>query len=202
MSRLSGVMGFAREQAGRPPRSLRARLEARVKDPERVGAARRPPGRGGSWRRTWSRQFPPTQVILLDEKREYEIRRDERMKLLALPLWQIDSRPAPSASDGDGLFADLLPDVVKLRRSAGAAGAAGRPAAARRGAAAVRRGARRQAARRSCPTSACRCRSTRSPASRSTTTSRGRPPTSAAAAHAEVRPERRYRRPRACPSRR
>src|SRR5437762_8783374 len=35
VSRLSGRMGFAREQEGRPPRNLRAALSARVKDPER-----------------------------------------------------------------------------------------------------------------------------------------------------------------------
>ena len=40
VSHLSGVMGFAREQAGQPPRSVRARLRARVEDPERVRAAR------------------------------------------------------------------------------------------------------------------------------------------------------------------
>ena len=37
------------------------------------------------------KSFPPTQVILVDEKRDYEIERDERMKLLAVPLWQIDA---------------------------------------------------------------------------------------------------------------
>ena len=36
-------------------------------------------------------KFPPLQVILLDEKRDFEIQRDDRIKLLALPLWQIDS---------------------------------------------------------------------------------------------------------------
>ena len=121
MSRLSGVLSFAREQAGRPPRSLRARLQARVKDPERVARRPPPPGRGGSCGRTWSRQFPPLQVILLDEKRDYEIQRDERIKLLALPLWQIDSLAGGEerAPDGDGLFADLLPHIVKLRRAQG-----------------------------------------------------------------------------------
>ena len=47
MSHLSGVMGFAREQAGLPPRNVRARLRIAV---ERSGAGqRRPstPGRGG-----------------------------------------------------------------------------------------------------------------------------------------------------------
>lgn len=32
--------------------------------------------------------FPPLQILLLDEKRSYELRRDEEMKALALPYWQ------------------------------------------------------------------------------------------------------------------
>ena len=33
-------------------------------------------------------KFPPVQVILLDQKRRYEIERDDRMKLLSVPVWQ------------------------------------------------------------------------------------------------------------------
>jgi len=61
------------------------------------------------------------QVILLDEKRDYEIQRDERIKLLALPLWEIDSLAGREARErgGHGLFADLLPQIVELRRTQG-----------------------------------------------------------------------------------
>src|SRR5262249_12826020 len=64
-------------------------------------------------------KFAPLQVILLDAKRDYEIQRDERMKVLALPMWQIDARAGNEVQerDKDLLFADLLPDVVKLRRT-------------------------------------------------------------------------------------
>ncbi len=145
MSHLSGVMGFAREQAGQTPRSVRARLQARVKDAEQVRVARerlieeapKPdlnftstpfsvknvlqrlveagPGPG------LIKTFPPAQVILLDEKRNYEIQRDERMKLLALPLWQIDAMVGgkEGETDGHGLFADFLPHIIKLRRAQG-----------------------------------------------------------------------------------
>ena len=89
VSHLSGVLGFAREQAGQPPRSLRAALQAWVKDPEEVGAARQRLVEAVV-SEDLVKKFPPLQVILLDEKRDYEIQRDERMKLLALPLWQID----------------------------------------------------------------------------------------------------------------
>jgi hypothetical protein len=66
--------------------------------------------------------FPPAQVILLDEKRTYEVRRDERLKLLSLAPWQIDALSGGEGPgrDGDGLFADsLLPDVIMMRRAQG-----------------------------------------------------------------------------------
>ena len=120
VSHLSGVMGFALEQSGRPPRNVRARLQARVKDPERVRAARQrliEAGYGPDSVKT----FPPMQVILVDEKRDYEVQRDERIKLLALPLWQIDSPVGGKelTSEGDGLLVDLLPHIIKLRRTQG-----------------------------------------------------------------------------------
>jgi hypothetical protein len=145
VSHLSGVLGYAREQAGQAPRSVRAQLQAKVKDTERVRAARqrlieacREPdlnftstpfslknvlqrlveaGPGPGLVKT----FPPTQVILLDEKRDYEIQRDERIKLLALPLWQIDTLVGgkEGETDGEGIFADLLPHIIKLRQAQG-----------------------------------------------------------------------------------
>jgi hypothetical protein len=146
VSRLSGVMGFAREQAGRSPRSVRAELKARVKDAERVRAIRdrllearcaalinRTSGEetvrtaldgllemGRS--KDLIHSFPALQVILLDEKRAYEVRRDERMKLLALAPWRIDALSAGEEAgccEEDLLFADLLPDVLKARRAQG-----------------------------------------------------------------------------------
>jgi hypothetical protein len=149
VSRLSGRIGFVREQEGLPPRSLRVGLRVRAKDPDRVRAARsRLTAAGGAKEinpspASFSRRdfpavtasvgklflrsflvesFPPAQVILLDEKRAYEVRRDERLKLLALAPWQIDAlvRGEHRGRDGDGLFADLLlPDVVTMRRAQG-----------------------------------------------------------------------------------
>ena len=37
------------------------------------------------------RRFPAEQVILLDEKREFEVRRDDIMKMMALPAWQAEA---------------------------------------------------------------------------------------------------------------
>jgi hypothetical protein len=138
VSRLSGTLGFAREQAGQSFRSLRSGLRARVKDPGRVRAARRRLIEAGAtedlvalvqaillhyWdgsKKIYADQvlrFPAAQVILLDEKRAYEIRRDEALKLLALAPWQIDVLTSGGTErEGEALFTDLMPQVIKLRR--------------------------------------------------------------------------------------
>jgi hypothetical protein len=67
---------------------LRAWLDARTKDRELVSAARRRLNESGLPEERLLR-FPADQVILLDQKREYEVRRDDLMKLLSLPSWQI-----------------------------------------------------------------------------------------------------------------
>jgi hypothetical protein len=118
VSRLSGAMGFGREQAGETPRNLRAALNARAEDPERVRAAR---GHliEAHYLKDLLAKLPPLQVILLDEKREYEARRDDALKLLALAPWQTDALAARAEAGhgGDALLADLVPDVVKARRA-------------------------------------------------------------------------------------
>ena len=120
VSRLSGGLGFTREQAGQEPRSLRAALAARVKDTARVQAAHKGLVADEGLSAVFQK-FEPVQIILLDEKREYEALRDERLKLLGLPLWQVDAltRGTEPGAGGDGLFADLLPQIVKARRTQG-----------------------------------------------------------------------------------
>ncbi|HEX4070196.1 MAG TPA: hypothetical protein VHX68_03475, partial [Planctomycetaceae bacterium] len=120
VSHWSGRMGYAREQAGQPPRNLRSRLDRRVHDPARVQAARQRLVEAG-YAPQLVKSFPPTQAILLDEKRDYEIDRDDRAKLLAVPLWQIDAvaRAQNQSAEEAGLFADLLPHTITLRRSQG-----------------------------------------------------------------------------------
>ncbi len=113
--RLSGLMGFAREQNGQPPWSLRAALAARVKDADRVESARKRLIDAGCPENR-VRMFPPLQVILLDEKRDYEVCRDEGMKLLGLPAWQL-ARARDDRKPSDGLFADLLPHPLEARHA-------------------------------------------------------------------------------------
>ena len=62
-------------------------------------------------------KFQPMQVILLDEKREYENRRDEEMKLLNLTPWQADALTGTETRRKDGLLAEMLPRVVEARRA-------------------------------------------------------------------------------------
>src|SRR5262249_28922041 len=114
VSRLSGVVSFAREQVGRPPRSLRTGLQAQIKDSDGVRTARRHLIETGC-AEDLVKKFPPMQIILLAEKLDFEVQRDARMKLLALPLWQIDF----SEQAGRGPFADLLPHIIKLRQTQG-----------------------------------------------------------------------------------
>jgi hypothetical protein len=140
VSNLSGVVGFARAQAGQAPRSVRALLATRVKDPERVRAARGrlleaicaddtmqkfPPLRaifeylpGWHRRSRLVESLPPLQVVLLNEKCEYEARWDESLKLLNLSPWQIDGFTAEDVlcCCEDALFAEFLPHVIEARR--------------------------------------------------------------------------------------
>jgi hypothetical protein len=119
IGRLSGRTAFQREQAGQAPRSLRSGLKACARDPEKVLRARSQLAEAGC---AWyvAVFLPATQVILLDAKRDYEIRRDERLKLLSVPLWQIDALAGGEASgNADALFADFLPRVGECRRAQG-----------------------------------------------------------------------------------
>jgi hypothetical protein len=139
--RLSGTAGFAREQSGAAPESFRSRLGARVKSKAEVQAARQrlidacskdKLGQGSSsitvllgamaeacGTAELVQKFPPAQVILLDEKREYELCRDEAVKLISLAPWQFGALAdgPPLKTSWNGLFRDLLPQVVKVRRA-------------------------------------------------------------------------------------
>ena len=65
-------------------------------------------------------KFSPLQVILLEEKRQFTMHSDERMKLLALAPWQIDKMPSEELKRGaKDLLADLLPPVIPARREQG-----------------------------------------------------------------------------------
>jgi hypothetical protein len=120
---LSGRLGFARAEAGRPPVNVRAAIQALVEDKPRVGAARNrllasapTASLNDKWSAVMILGFTPTQVVLLDERHRFEAERDERMKLLTLPPYQIDAfaaRAVPAREEG--LFDGFLPNVVEAR---------------------------------------------------------------------------------------
>lgn len=120
VGRLSGRLGLIREQAGQPLPDFRGALRRLAADRGRVATTRArimdaAAGQGVLEKLAALRvmAYPDLQIVLLDERWRYEIRRDEELKLLALAPWQIDTvRPErPQA----GLFDDLLPKVVELR---------------------------------------------------------------------------------------
>lgn len=66
------------------------------------------------------RRFPPEQILLLDERREYEARRDEYLKLMNLPYWQVQQEAKKSKPDKEpALFDGLVPALTKVRRAQG-----------------------------------------------------------------------------------
>jgi hypothetical protein len=97
----------------------RAWIDARTRNEEMVGAARRRLVDYGIAEERVMR-FPVDQVILLDGYREYEVRRDEEMKLMNLPAWQVEAmlqktKPAREVT----LFGTMLFATQKVRRAQG-----------------------------------------------------------------------------------
>jgi hypothetical protein len=109
---------------GKPPEpgksQVRAWLAARNKDDKQTNVAvRRLVEVGLDEKRV--RRFPVDQVILLDEKREYEARIDNVMKITNLPIWQAEAFFNQNRSvKTPALFADaLVPSVDTVRPAQG-----------------------------------------------------------------------------------
>jgi hypothetical protein len=99
---------------------LRAWLDARNKDEGLVRAARRRLVECGLPEQRVLR-FPADQVLLLDEERAYEVRRDDLMKLLNLPSWQIEalSDQAKASKALETALFPFEPAIYKVRRAQG-----------------------------------------------------------------------------------
>jgi len=101
---------------GKP--GVRAWLDARTKDQALVSAARQRLVEHGLPEDRLSR-FPADQVILLDEKREMEVRYDDEIKTVHFPFWQVDALYAQIKSKKPpALFADALMPAFKNVRQA------------------------------------------------------------------------------------
>jgi hypothetical protein len=98
--------------------TLRAWLDSQIKDQSKVSAARRRlVAQGLAEERL--KQFPAEQVILLDEKRELEVRFDDMAKLINFSFWEYEelarqAKPNPARA----VFADaILPAIANVRRA-------------------------------------------------------------------------------------
>jgi hypothetical protein len=64
------------------------------------------------------KSFPADQILLLDERRAYEVHRDDLMKFMKLPSWQVEERLAKiNVTKDEGLFGFLTPALMKVRRA-------------------------------------------------------------------------------------
>jgi hypothetical protein len=98
---------------------LRGFLDARVKDETKLSAARRRLAEYGIPEERLL-QFPPEQVILLDEKREFEVRRDNVFKIMNVPFWQAEALGGGVYKPGKepAVFADaLVPALHRVRQA-------------------------------------------------------------------------------------
>ena len=180
VSRLSGVMGFAREQSGQPPRNLRARLLARVNDPERLRAARERLVEAG-YGRDWSRRSHPRRSSWWT--RSATTRSSGTSASSSLPCRSGRSTAGSAATSErltkTGCSANSCPTLSSsASRRDNSSSRSPFYGTWRRYACTQR--STTESCLRGCATSPCHCPSTRSPASRSFTPSMERPPTYAA----------------------
>jgi hypothetical protein len=97
---------------------VRAWLDARIKDAAMVGAARhRLVEFGVAEQRLQG--FSAEQVILLDEKRELDVRFDDDVKTVSFPFWQVETLAAQiKLKKAPAMFADLLVPITESARRA------------------------------------------------------------------------------------
>ncbi len=109
VDRLSSVV-----DGGKDPQAAHAWLAERVKDEAYVQAARqRLVEHGLTAERV--KEFPAAQVLLLDEKFAFEVQRDDAMKVMLLPYWQVGKMLAARKQKDRHLFNRLLPSFMKVR---------------------------------------------------------------------------------------
>jgi hypothetical protein len=91
-------------------------VAAQAKDADRIQAARKRLIASGSSEEK-VKQFPAQQVVLLDEKLEYEIQRDDGMKTLGLPYWEAEKLAAAQNLKRKEYLFPLWPANMKVRQA-------------------------------------------------------------------------------------
>jgi hypothetical protein len=116
---------FSEGKPIKPGEGVRGWLAAGSKDEAFVGAARRRLIEN-KFPEELALRFPADQVLLLDQKRELELRFDDAIKIMGLPAWQAEAliaqtkRPGgtqPAAGLERGLFAEFVPAAYKIHRA-------------------------------------------------------------------------------------
>jgi hypothetical protein len=106
-----------REFDKKPEKTTRARLDARIKDDKAMRSARARLVEFGLSEELLAR-FPADQIALLDEKLAYEVTRDDAMKLMKLPTWQLEDLVGKTKKPKEEeLFGFLVPALIKVRRA-------------------------------------------------------------------------------------
>jgi hypothetical protein len=120
LQKLIAHIDFLRQldDAKKPRKNTRAWLSARNKDEKLLQAARRRLVEVGFPEERLAR-FPADQVLLLDEVRAFEVMRDESLKLMKLPTWQVETLHREIKPSNDHLFGFLAPAFHKVRRAQG-----------------------------------------------------------------------------------
>jgi hypothetical protein len=115
VARLAEAVKYVEE----PHPEVRSWLTKRGLDEEHVSRARERLIKAGL-AEARVKQFPVLQVLLLDEQREYEERRDEAMKWMPLPYWQAEPgliAATAARPNDDALFVKMLPGLLKVRKA-------------------------------------------------------------------------------------
>jgi hypothetical protein len=104
---------------GQPVKSaMQAWLDARTKDEAVVRAARRNLIDHGLTEELVQR-FPAEQVLLLEQKQLCAARQDEVLKLVHLPVWQVEVLDPHVRWKKEPILFDLSPAILKVRRAQG-----------------------------------------------------------------------------------
>ncbi len=119
ITKMTAYLDRLREESREPKKNTRAWLNAQKKDEKVVRAARDRLVEAG-YSEDLLRRFPAEQVLLLDQKLAYEIARDEMMKLMKLPSYQLEplySTKVEKKVAESSIFGFLLPAMIKVRRA-------------------------------------------------------------------------------------
>jgi hypothetical protein len=101
-------MVLAQGSPTKPAEGVRGLLDKRAKDPAKVQAARARLIESGI-PESAVRSFPVDQVLLLDEKRECEVRFDDVTKITSIPTWQFEEFALKAKPYTEpAIFGDLL----------------------------------------------------------------------------------------------